>query len=432
MNSPARTLSELLSEVRLTIKANFTELYWVVAEISEIRENQKGHCYLTLVEKQDNNIVAQSRANMWVYDYRKLMQKFSEATGEILKVGMKVMMLCGIDFHEVYGFGLIIKDIDPAYTLGEMALKKKQTIERLKREGLLDLNKSLPLPVVPQRIAVISSSTAAGYGDFINHLTDNPYGYVFNTRLFPALMQGEEAKDSIIVAFQDIQKQIYDFDVVVLIRGGGSSIDLSCFDEYDLAVAIARYQLPVITGIGHERDKSVADMVAHTSVKTPTAVAEFILSGVRSFEELLIEIHQRIKTVSSKILKNSTNELDTLMHRFIYGAKDYSKRGLNNLHIIVHTLIRSTKTLLQRHNTLLDNLQDTVRLLSPETILKRGYSITTFNGQILKDHALLRDGDVIETTLYKGRLSSIVKTSKKGVKRINEKSQRPYLFEGIE
>lgn len=428
----AITLGDLLSEVRATLKDSFTELYWVIAEISDIRENQKGHCYLTLVDKQDNKIVAQSRANLWFYDYRKLSQKFAAATGEPLKVGMKIMILCGVDFHEVYGFGLIIKDINPAYTIGELALKKKETIDRLQKEGLLDLNKEVFLPVVPQNIAVISSPTAAGYGDFINHLVKNPYGYVFNTSLFSALMQGEDAESSIINAFQEIQGQIENFDVVVLIRGGGSSIDLSCFDGYDLAVTIAKFPIPVITGIGHERDISVADMVAHTDLKTPTAVAEFILSGARSFEESLLEIYQRIRTISDRTLKNTSNELNALAHRFIYGAKGFSAKGIGALQIIANNLVTSVRSCFQKNEIILNNLQDTVRLLSPDNILKRGYSITTFKRSILKDGSQLRDGDVIETTLFKGKFKSVVRIHAKEAKKTNGKTREPYLFEGVE
>ncbi|MCX8028048.1 MAG: exodeoxyribonuclease VII large subunit [Thermodesulfovibrionales bacterium] len=432
MIKDAISLSELLSDVRATIKESFDELYWVVAEISDIRENQKGHCYITLVEKQDEKVIAQSKANLWLYDYRRLTQKFAQATGETLKVGMKIMILCSLDFHEVYGFGLTIKDIDPTYTMGEMALKKKETIERLHREGLLGLNKTIPLAVVPQRIAIISSPTAAGYEDFMNQLLQNPYGYVFYTRLFPALMQGDEAGESIIKAFKEIENQIDDFDMVVLIRGGGSSIDLSCFDGYDLAVTIAKFQIPVITGIGHERDISVADMVAHTSMKTPTAVAEFILSGVRGFEESILEVYHRIKVVSQRIVLDSKTELNDLMHRFIFGAKNFSIRALGGLKITTNKLISSVSSLLNSHISAVDKLQESIRLLNPENILKRGYSITKLKGQALRDANQVKQGDVIETILYKGRINSIVKIEQKEVKNKDEGCRRPYLFEGIE
>ena len=243
---------------------------------------------LELVEKDDNKVIAQVKANIWAYEYRKLSLKFQAATNESLRPGMKVLLLVAVTFHEVYGLSLNVRDIDPAYTMGEMALKKRKVIERLTKEGLVKLNKSLSLPVVPQRIAVISSPTAAGYGDFFGQLDNNPYGYKFVHTLFPALMQGSGAEQSIISALRKVSQKIDLFDVLVIIRGGGSVIDLNCFDSYDLASEVARSPLPVITGIGHEKDDTVVDITAHTKMKTPTAVAEFLISGLRSFEENII------------------------------------------------------------------------------------------------------------------------------------------------
>ena len=209
--------------------------YWVIAEIADTKLNQRGHCYLELVEKEDNRTIAQVKANIWAYEYRKLSLKFQTATNESLKPGMKVLLLVAVIFHEVYGLSLNVKDIDPAYTMGEMALKKREVIERLTKEGIIALNKSLSLPVVPQRIAVISSPTAAGYGDFFDHLDNNPYGYRFIHVLFPALMQGAEAEESIISALRKVSQKRELFDVLVIIRGGGSVIDLNCFDSYEIA-----------------------------------------------------------------------------------------------------------------------------------------------------------------------------------------------------
>ena len=284
-NRTTYSLYELNNIIKSAIGYALPDTYWVVAEIADIKLNQKGHCYLELVEKEDSKIIAQVKANIWAYEYRKLSLKFQAVTNESLRPGMKVLLLVAVTFHEVYGLSLNVKDIDPSYTMGEMALKKREVIERLTKEGLMELNKSLSLPIVPQRIAVISSPTAAGYGDFFDHLDNNPYGYKFIHILFPALMQGAEAEQSIISALRKVRQKRDLFDVLVIIRGGGSVIDLNCFDSYNLASQVAQLPLPVITGIGHEKDDTVVDMTAHTKMKTPTAVAEFLISGLRSFEE---------------------------------------------------------------------------------------------------------------------------------------------------
>ena len=259
---PVFTLSELNTAIKATLELAFPEMVWVVAEISEIRHNSKGHCYLELVEREEEETLAQIRANIWAYTFRNLASKFEKATGESLKQGMKVLLQVTVTFHEVYGLSLNVKDIDPTYSLGELAKKKREVIARLTKEGLINLNKQIHLSLVPQRIAVISSETAAGYGDFINHLDDNPYGYKIFYTLYQSLMQGQEAEASIIAALKQIREHIKLHDAVVIIRGGGSQIDLSCFDTYSLAVEVAKFPLPVITGIGHERDDTVVDLVA--------------------------------------------------------------------------------------------------------------------------------------------------------------------------
>src|SRR5208283_1477158 len=306
------SLYELNNIIKSVISDAFAGTFWVIAEIAECKCNQRGHCYLELVEKEADKTIAQIRATIWAYDYRKLSHKFQMATSESFKQGMKILLLAGIAFHEVYGLSLNIRDIDPTYTMGEMARRKAEVIERLKQEGLMDLNKGFSLPLVPQRIAVISSPTAAGYGDFFDQLDRNLYGYTFDHVLFPALMQGQEAEESIISALTKIREQKHRFDVVVLVRGGGSAIDLNCFDSYAIAAHIARCPLPVITGIGHEKDASVADMVAHTRMKTPTAVAEFLISGIRSFEERIIEIQNLLRLYAERLFKDQRYKLNSV------------------------------------------------------------------------------------------------------------------------
>jgi exodeoxyribonuclease VII large subunit len=272
-DSTALSLSQLNGLIKAAITDTLPDMYWVIAEIAEIKVNQKGHCYLDLVEKEEDTTVAQIRAAIWAYEYRTISSRFASATNEPLSRGMKILFLAAVTFHEVYGLSLNIRNIDPAYTMGEMARKKKEVIEHLKKEGIFARNRSLELPLVPQRIAVVSSPTAAGYGDFFSHLDTNPYGYRFVHILFPALMQGNEAETSIARALARISRKQQSFDLVAIIRGGGSAVDLSCFDGYAVAAQVAALPLPVITGIGHEKDDTVVDMVAHTRMKTPTAVA---------------------------------------------------------------------------------------------------------------------------------------------------------------
>jgi len=427
VNKPI-VLSEFLGIVREVIKQNMPNLYWIIAEISEAKENQKGHFYLTLVEKKDDKVLAQIKGNIWSYEYRKLLTKFKKATGEGFKVGMKVLLLVGVDYHEVYGMSLLIKDVDPSYTLGEMALKKMEIIERLRQEGLIDLNKRLDLPIVPQRIAIISSPNAAGYEDFLKQLTQNQQGYFFYIELFPSLMQGDETETTLINRLNEIEGRTEEFDIVVIIRGGGSTVDLSCFDNYNIAKRVAQFPLPVITGIGHEKDETVLDIVAHTSLKTPTAVADFLLSGSRSFEEEIIKLQQRLKTATTNLINQNNQWLQSISAKFIYLSKNYSTNRLNRIYLIQVRLQKSLVHLIHLHQTRLTNLGQAIRLLSPENILQRGYSITYLNGKIIKDISQIKNGSMIETRLKDASFQSMVKIKKGGG---NKKIDQINLFSSI-
>jgi exodeoxyribonuclease VII large subunit len=430
------TLSELNFLIRKSITSSFPDACWVTAEIASINSNQKGHCYLELVEKQDETILAQMKANIWAYNFRNLVTKFETVTKESLKTSMKVLILVTVQFHEVYGLSLNVIDIDPTYSLGEMARKKKEAMERLKKENLIGRNKSLSLPLVPQRIAIVSSPTAAGYGDFTHHLNNNPYGYKFVTILYSALMQGEDSEQSIISALNEIQTQSNFFNLVVIIRGGGSQVDLSCFDSYNLASKVAMFPLPVITGIGHERDDTVVDMVAHTRLKTPTAVAEFIISVVRSFEEMVIELQRTLVRQTERLIKDKRHDLDTnILHvknslrhyierntnflnsindRFNSGIKLYLKDVKNKLSILKKDFQSHLREAIQKEDSRLKGFDQAVRHLDPVNILKRGYSITFLNGKTLKNIEGINKGDIIQTRLYKGLITSTVESSKKG------------------
>jgi exodeoxyribonuclease VII large subunit len=422
MNNRVFSLYELSAAVKSVIDDAFSGACWVTAEIAELKCNQRGHCYLELVEKDDDRIIAQIKANIWAYEYRKLSLKFQGATGESVRPGMKILFLAVVNFHEVYGFSLNIKDIDPTYTLGEMARKRKEIIERLRKESLLELNKSLPLPLVPQRIAVISSPTAAGYGDFFNQLDHNQYGYQFMHILFPALVQGADAGESVAAALRKIRRHRHLFDVTVIIRGGGSTVDLSCFDNYELAARIAKFPMPVITGIGHEKDDTVADIVAHTRLKTPTAVAEFLVSGIRGFEENITGRQNRINARASKLLQNMSNVLHSLARHLSYIPGRAVAGRLHKLMLVQSNLRNVATQRIQKEGYALDRMEQASRLLDPVNILKRGYSITRHAGKVLKDSSEVGKGAIIDTTLYKGSIVSVTGTQRGAQKHEQERA----------
>jgi exodeoxyribonuclease VII large subunit len=424
------TLFELNTIIKSAISDVFPGACWVAAEIAELKCNQKGHCYLELVEKEDEKTTAQIKATIWAYEYRKLGNKFEKTAGETLKSGMKVLLMVEVTFHEVYGLSLNIRDIDPAYTMGEMARKKKEVIDRLRKEGVMELNKSLPLPLVPQRVAVISSPTAAGYGDFFKQLDNNLYGYKFTHILFPATMQGQEAERSIVSALDQIRKKKGLFDVVVIIRGGGSVIDLNCFDGYEIASQTTKFPLPVITGIGHEKDDTVVDMVAHTKLKTPTAVAEFLISGLRSYEENVMNVRDRVRKQAERLLKDERHKFDSLMRSVSYIPLRISAVHKNKLAIIRNDLeSRAARILVgEEHRTRV--MEQAMKHLDPANVLRRGYSITRHKGKVLKSASGLKKWSVIETKLSSGDVTSIVQDRKETAK--GEQRKTDILLPGLE
>ncbi len=329
------TLFQLNQWIKDILDAAIPPVVWVVAEISELNENRSGHCYLELVEREGNDTIARARAVIWSYTYRMLKPYFETTTGQLFSQGIKVLVQVSVEYHPLYGMSLIIKDIEPAYTIGDVALQRKEIIERLKAENIFYMNKELSLPLVPQVIAVISSKTAAGYQDFIDQLQNNSHGFKFYTRLFESYMQGTEAVPSIINSLEKIYEYENHFDAVAIIRGGGAAADLACFDNYDLAFHITQFPLPVITGIGHEKDDTIVDLVAHTRMKTPTAVAEFFISGAVRFYDILTELKENlVETAGAAVeskqleLKNYAVELENLTNDFIGNRIKYLiKRG---------------------------------------------------------------------------------------------------------
>ncbi|MEM7107882.1 MAG: exodeoxyribonuclease VII large subunit [Bacteroidota bacterium] len=402
------TLLELNQTIKATLDANLQPTYWVVAEIGELRNHQSGHCYLELVEKSKDKVVAKARATIWSYTYRNLSVWFEGITGESLKKGLKILCCVNVQYHELYGFSLNIKDIDANYTLGERARRRQEIIDQLKKDGIFDLNKELLLPQVAQRIAVISSPSAAGYGDFIEQLESNPKGYDFEIQLFKASMQGDQSSESIINALFAIHDQEHKFDLTVIIRGGGSQIDLDSFDSYELAAHIAQFPIPVLTGIGHERDETIADLVAHTKLKTPTAVAEFIIGSFLAFEEQLDLNFSRLYQKVTEIVKLRNQSLSVYNQRVVALANGNLIREEAQFNSLKELLKSKINQRFQQQHHKVDLIEQALGLLNPSNAFQRGYTLTTLNGRSITPQNL-KVGDLIETHGRKLRVRSIVK-----------------------
>lgn len=390
MNSEkALTLYALNNLVRNAINEALPLRYWVVGELSEVRETAQGHCYIELVERNEETgaIVAKARGTIWARIYSLLRPYFLEQTGQRFSSGLKVLLQVTVDFHELYGFALDVCDIEPAFTIGEAARRKKQILNRLEQEGVLNLNKELVFPLLPQRIAVISSSFAAGYGDFCDQLANNPYGFVFYTALFQAPMQGDNVERGVIDALDRIARNIDFWDVVVIIRGGGATSDLSCFDTYDLANNCAQFPIPVITGIGHQRDDTVLDAVAHTRVKTPTAAAELLIHSISV----------------------QTARIDNVRIGIVDGVRNTLSASHRRLHSAIHNLPVITALFMQKQQHKLDMWQQMTESASPKRILAMGYSLTMCNGKVVRSVADVKVGDVVVTQLADGDFESEVK-----------------------
>lgn len=413
MSNSHLSLFELNRLIRETLDKNLDPSYWLLAEISELRVNQKGHCYLELVEKEDDKITAKARATIWSYQYRNLSAWFTSMTGEALRPGIKILCNASVEYHELYGFSLNIRDIDAGFTMGEKALKRQETIKRLEKEGFLNSNKVHPLPAVPQNIAVISAPTAAGYEDFVNQLESNPYGYQFNITLYKALMQGDQAPFQISEALMEAYAESEDFDVIIIIRGGGSRTDLDCFDDYEVGKAIGMGPIPVITGIGHERDESVADLCAHTRVKTPTAAAEFLISGLRAFDEKLMLVFENIAYHAEKMIQERKEEVNLIKISLANVLKSRLKDEFYTLNNTERELKIQTQGLLNKTRESLSYYQEHLKTLDPVAVMKRGFSITTINGKT-PEKAELKDGTILETETLNFKITSkLIKQKKK-------------------
>ena len=388
MSEKRYTLRQLNLMVREAIEMHLPDEYWVEAELSECHE-RGGHCYMELIEKEEdsNTPVARASAKCWRQTWQMLQPHFERVTGQPLHAGLKVLLRVYPQYHEAYGFSWIVTDIDPTYTIGDMARKRQEIIRQLKEEGVFDLQRELCIPLFAQRIAVISAAGAAGYGDFCRQLEDNEYGFRFEVTLFPAIMQGEQVEKSIIAALNNIYEQGQkSYDCVVIIRGGGATADLSGFDTLALAENVAQFPLPIITGIGHDRDESILDMVSNTRVKTPTAAAALLIDNLRQVWERLNLAQQRI-SMAGHIIIDARHRIEMLQQR---------------LAIAIERLMTNQKHRLSQIELLLQSYD-------PQLLLRRGYSITLHHGRAVRDPQQLQAGDEIETRVEKGKITSIVK-----------------------
>ena len=406
---------ELNRMVRESIELSMPDEYWVEAELSECRES-RGHCYMELIQKDELSAtpIAKASAKCWANKWLTIRPYFERTTGQQLHAGMKVLLKVYPQFHEAYGFSWIVSDIDPTYTLGDMARKRQEIIQKLKAEGVFDLQKELQLPMFCQRIAVISSQTAAGYGDFCNQLADNPYGFQFQTQLFPAIMQGEGVEQSIICALENIYDSQFSnlnskFDAVVIIRGGGATSDMSGFDTLALAENVANFPIPIITGIGHDRDESILDMVSHTRVKTPTAAAAFLISHLKEVLDVIDNSQDLITRYAQQKLSTLNSQLSSLSEsipRLFSLVKTRQEAKIESLWIKIPMLLERKLT---GDTHRLQLIEERLKALDPTLLLARGYSITMHNGRAVRDASQLPPGTEIETRLARGTVHSIVK-----------------------
>lgn len=446
-------LSELTEKIKDAINLQLPESYWIVAEINQLNTS-RGHAYLELIEKspRSNKVLAKARATIWASTYSMLKPYFEHTTGYKFEAGIKILVSVTVSFHDVYGLSINIIDIDPVYTLGDLEKQKQLILKQLENEGVLEMNKSIPMPDVVQKIAVISSPTAAGWEDFVNQLETNLHGFKFYYKLFPAIMQGEKSEQSIIDALDNVFAYEHVFDAVVIIRGGGSKSDLSSFDTYDLALNISQFPLPVITGIGHQRDESIADIVAHTSLKTPTAVAEFLINKTENFLTLLqnkidylfsisqekiqqenrnldknfeiitnfakglinsknIELEQiksKIKSSSKNFIKDKEVAFLDRKERLKHGVRSVFATERNKFLLQKQKIKFASRNFLSTKKHFLDITETKIELKNPKNILAKGYSIVHKEGKLVKNSTQVAYGDKITVEVYEGTFDALV------------------------
>ena len=448
------SLFELHSKIRELLRDTFQNTFWVRAEMSDVRVNSSsGHCYLEFIEKDEKTglTVAKARGTIWARTFHILRYNFEKETKQTFSSGLKVLIKVSVEFHELYGYSLSVYDIDPSYTVGDLVRKRAEVIRRLQEEGIFNLNRELPFPLLPQRVAVITSPTAAGYGDFIRQLNDNEYGYPFYIKLFPAIMQGEKTEESLIATLDRIYPQKELFDVVVIIRGGGSTSELNSFDTYLLTANCAQFPLPIITGIGHERDDTIVDMVAHTRMKTPTAVASFLIDCLNREATKIQKIEKTIYDAATECLLREKTVLQSISIKLPVMIAGHLERLRTNLRALTAFLSalpqlllnravkidelstrmqratevkmlqssglitefplrlrRAYDTILAEHKQAIELKEQYIKMVSPEYILKRGYTLIYKDSNIVKVATDLTPGDEITVRFVDGEKKGVI------------------------
>lgn len=403
--APHITLSELQRRVKEVLVERFMRPLWITAEISELKVNRSGHCYLELIEKAggegaDGVPQAQARAVIWRSAYPRIAARFAEQTGGAPEAGMQILAQVTVNYHELYGFSLQITDIDPSYTLGDMARQRAETIDRLRREGVWDLNRLQPMPPVVQRVAVVSSAGAAGYRDFRKELAGSPYR--IETTLFEAVVQGAAAEESLIAALCAVAERTEDFDAAVIVRGGGSQSDLNCFNGYRLAAYVAQFPLPVVTGIGHDKDESVVDLVANTPLKTPTAAAAWLVDRMARVDGWLDAAALQLHDVTAQAMRGAELRLEQLrgeLRRTTARRLQQERGRLDHAAAIVPERVR---TLLRQAQLRLRGAAETVEACAPGRILRLGFAVVRAEGRALRSVEELRRSPRITIELADG------------------------------
>ena len=412
------TLLEVLTGIKTVLTEHLSETFWIKAEMTRLHfYPQSGHCYPELVEKRSGKIIAQIKANLWKDDYLRIDQKFRQVLKEPLREGISILMQAKISFDPVYGLALRILDIDPSYSLGELEREKRETIEKLRKEGIFDANKRMKFPLLPQRIAIISVETSKGYADFIKVIDQNPWGYRFFHMLFPALLQGERAVETILGQLSRIRSVVQHFDVVTLIRGGGGEVGLSCYNDYGLTRAIALFPLPVLTGIGHATNETVTEMIAHRNAITPTELADFLIQQFHNCAVPLNDSQKKITDQTRRLILADRQKLMHITKYFRSVAMHMISRNRISLEIQSEGIRKQPIQLIHNSTTALTNIIKSVSILSPANVLKRGYSITYLNGKSIRAIWNLATGDQVETIISDGTFSSTVQKISK---------QKPY------
>lgn len=411
MDSPL-TLLDLNCRIQHTLEQAFDAPLWVTGELSEARQASNGHFYGELIQKGEDGqtVVARARITCWARTYNLLRLRFVQESGQQLQAGLQVMIQAEVNYHPAYGLSLSMLDIDSSYTMGSMVQRRKQILQQLEADGILNDNKTLPMPRLANRIAVVSAAGAAGYGDFCNQLQHNEYNLAFTIRLFPAVMQGQHVEESVIAALQKVAQESQEWDVVVIIRGGGATADLVCFDSYPLASCVAQFPLPVIVGIGHERDVTVLDEVAHQRVKTPTAAAAFLIDLQLQELSLLESLGETIRQSTAHRLQTERALLERLSQTLPLRVRQVTDRHRHRLERIADQLRNTAANTLRTHQHRLDLLEQQARDNDPQRLLDRGYSMTTVHGRIATSPSQLQPGDIIETRLAKGTIRSVYQT----------------------